>query len=136
MSLVLAGLLLLLAAGPQTDRLATPTKAYDERLAAQTAGIDQRPLTQKEIVKHLEQFGVLSLGDFLGFCFFCWYIYILFESIWRIPEKDDWKLLSKGDFEKGVLEGFRSLKNFARPMTRILPSPLKSDESVPKAPDW
>ncbi|CAE7263267.1 CEF3, partial [Symbiodinium microadriaticum] len=33
-------------------------KAYDERLAAQTAGIDQRPLTQKEIVKHLEQFGL------------------------------------------------------------------------------
>lgn len=33
-------------------------KAYDERIAAQTAGIDQRPLTQKEIVKHLEQFGL------------------------------------------------------------------------------
>merc|ERR1719238_819433 len=33
-------------------------KAYDERLAAQNAGIDQRPLTQKEIVKHLEQFGL------------------------------------------------------------------------------
>eukprot|EP00438_Fugacium_kawagutii_P007279 Skav234427 [mRNA] locus=scaffold1656:160413:170895:- [translate_table: standard] len=33
-------------------------KAYDERLAAQAAGIDQRPLTQKEIVKHLEQFGL------------------------------------------------------------------------------
>lgn len=33
-------------------------RAYDERFAAQTAGIDQRPLTQKEIVKHLEQFGL------------------------------------------------------------------------------
>ncbi|CAE7236657.1 NEW1, partial [Symbiodinium pilosum] len=33
-------------------------KAYDERLASQSAGIDQRPLTQKEIVKHLEQFGL------------------------------------------------------------------------------
>merc|ERR1719238_2327577 len=33
-------------------------KAYDERLAAQNAGIDQRPLTQREIVKHLEQFGL------------------------------------------------------------------------------
>ena len=37
-------------------------QAYDERLAAQTAGIDQRPLTQKEIVKHLEQFGPLGAG--------------------------------------------------------------------------
>lgn len=33
-------------------------RAYDERFAAQTAGIDQRPLTQKEIVKHLESFGL------------------------------------------------------------------------------
>eukprot|EP00929_Paragymnodinium_shiwhaense_P111913 TRINITY_DN80188_c0_g1_i1.p1 TRINITY_DN80188_c0_g1~~TRINITY_DN80188_c0_g1_i1.p1 ORF type:complete len:1479 (-),score=470.02 TRINITY_DN80188_c0_g1_i1:243-4679(-) len=33
-------------------------RAYDERLAAQTAGIDQRPLTNKEIVKHFEQFGL------------------------------------------------------------------------------
>merc|ERR1719453_966573 len=33
-------------------------KAYDERLAAQNSGLDQRPLTQKEIVKHLEQFGL------------------------------------------------------------------------------
>mmetsp|Transcript_3925 Transcript_3925/g.7925 ORF Transcript_3925/g.7925 Transcript_3925/m.7925 type:complete len:1476 (-) Transcript_3925:114-4541(-) len=32
--------------------------AYDERLAAQAAGIDQRPLSQKEIVKHMEQFGL------------------------------------------------------------------------------
>lgn len=33
-------------------------KAYDERQAAQTAGIDQRPLSSKEIVKHFEQFGL------------------------------------------------------------------------------
>merc|ERR1712050_162502 len=33
-------------------------KAYDERLAAQSAGLDQRPLSQREIVKHLEQFGL------------------------------------------------------------------------------
>jgi ATPase subunit of ABC transporter with duplicated ATPase domains len=33
-------------------------KAYDERQAAQQAGIDQRPLSQREIVKHLEQFGL------------------------------------------------------------------------------
>jgi len=32
--------------------------AYDERLAAQQAGLDQRPLSAKEIVKHLEQFGL------------------------------------------------------------------------------
>lgn len=38
------------------------SQAYDERIAAQTAGIDQRPLTQKEIVKHLEQFGPLGAG--------------------------------------------------------------------------
>merc|ERR1712060_260445 len=36
----------------------TLAKAYDERQAAQSAGIDQRPLSQKEIVKHLEQFGL------------------------------------------------------------------------------
>jgi len=39
-------------------RVASFAKAYDERLAAQTAGIDQRPLSQREIVKHLEQFGL------------------------------------------------------------------------------
>mmetsp|Transcript_560 Transcript_560/g.1554 ORF Transcript_560/g.1554 Transcript_560/m.1554 type:complete len:1487 (+) Transcript_560:65-4525(+) len=33
-------------------------KAYDERLASQAAGLDQRPLSQKEIVKHFEQFGL------------------------------------------------------------------------------
>jgi len=33
-------------------------KAYDERLAAQNAGIDTRPLSGREIVKHLEQFGL------------------------------------------------------------------------------
>lgn len=33
-------------------------KAYDERLAAQQAGIDQRPLSQREIVKHFESFGL------------------------------------------------------------------------------
>lgn len=33
-------------------------KAYDERQAAQAAGIDQRPLSSKEIVKHFEQFGL------------------------------------------------------------------------------
>jgi len=38
--------------------VASLAKAYDERLAASNAGIDQRPLTQKEIVKHLEQFGL------------------------------------------------------------------------------
>ena len=38
-------------------------QAYDERIAAQTAGIDQRPLTQKEIVKHLELFGDLGAGE-------------------------------------------------------------------------
>ena len=38
------------------------SQAYDERIAAQTAGIDQGPLTQKEIVKHLEQFGPLGAG--------------------------------------------------------------------------
>lgn len=38
--------------------VATLAKAYDERLAAQAAGIDQRPLSQREIVKHLEQFGL------------------------------------------------------------------------------
>jgi len=38
--------------------VASLATAYDERFAAQTAGIDQRPLSQKEIVKHLEQFGL------------------------------------------------------------------------------
>merc|ERR1712050_518363 len=38
--------------------VASLAKAYDERLAAQSAGIDQRPLSQREIVKHLEQFGL------------------------------------------------------------------------------
>jgi len=33
-------------------------KAYDERTAGQAAGTDQRPMSQKEIVKHLEQFGL------------------------------------------------------------------------------
>merc|ERR1719238_555459 len=33
-------------------------KAYDERLAAQNAGLDQRPLSQREIVKHFESFGL------------------------------------------------------------------------------
>lgn len=33
-------------------------KAYDERTAGQAAGLDTRPLSQKEIVKHLEQFGL------------------------------------------------------------------------------
>jgi len=33
-------------------------RAYDERTAAQAAGIDQRPLSAKEIVKHFEQFGL------------------------------------------------------------------------------
>lgn len=33
-------------------------KAFDERQAAQAAGLDQRPLSQREIVKHLEQFGL------------------------------------------------------------------------------
>jgi len=38
--------------------VASFAKAFDERQAAQAAGIDQRPLTQREIVKHLEQFGL------------------------------------------------------------------------------
>mmetsp|Transcript_67005 Transcript_67005/g.160565 ORF Transcript_67005/g.160565 Transcript_67005/m.160565 type:complete len:1485 (+) Transcript_67005:94-4548(+) len=33
-------------------------KAYDERMAAQAAGIHERPLSGKEIVKHFEQFGL------------------------------------------------------------------------------
>jgi ATPase subunit of ABC transporter with duplicated ATPase domains len=33
-------------------------KAYDERQAASKSGVDQRPLTRREIVKHLEQFGI------------------------------------------------------------------------------
>merc|ERR1719174_1362989 len=38
--------------------VSTLAKAYDERLAAQQAGLDQRPLSQREIIKHLEQFGL------------------------------------------------------------------------------
>lgn len=38
--------------------VSTFARAYDERMAAQAAGIDQRPLSQREIVKHLEQFGL------------------------------------------------------------------------------
>jgi len=44
-------------------------KAYDERSATQQAGIDQRPLSQREIVKHLEQFGLdeeLCLNRLIG----------------------------------------------------------------------
>jgi ATPase subunit of ABC transporter with duplicated ATPase domains len=33
-------------------------RAYDERMAAQAAGCDTRPLSQKEIVKHLVSFGL------------------------------------------------------------------------------
>mmetsp|Transcript_45388 Transcript_45388/g.102738 ORF Transcript_45388/g.102738 Transcript_45388/m.102738 type:complete len:149 (-) Transcript_45388:68-514(-) len=33
-------------------------KALDERLAAQAAGVDQRPLSQREIVRHFESFGL------------------------------------------------------------------------------
>merc|ERR1712194_742512 len=32
--------------------------AYDDRMASQEGGLDQRPLSQREIVKHLEQFGI------------------------------------------------------------------------------
>merc|ERR1712194_303429 len=32
--------------------------AYDDRIASQEGGLDQRPLSQREIVKHLEQFGI------------------------------------------------------------------------------
>jgi len=32
--------------------------AYDDKQAAIEAGLDQRPLTQREIVKHLEKFGI------------------------------------------------------------------------------
>merc|ERR1719476_402491 len=32
--------------------------ACDERIAAKTAGLDQRPLTRREIVKHCEAFGI------------------------------------------------------------------------------
>jgi len=42
----------------KTMGVASLAKAYDERLASQSAGIDQRPLSQREIVKHLEQFGL------------------------------------------------------------------------------
>jgi ATPase subunit of ABC transporter with duplicated ATPase domains len=38
--------------------VSTLAKAYDERLAAQQAGLDQRPLSEREIIKHLEQFGL------------------------------------------------------------------------------
>merc|ERR1740120_695016 len=38
--------------------VASFAKAFDERQAAQAAGIDQRPLSEREIVKHLEQFGL------------------------------------------------------------------------------
>jgi len=44
-------------------------KAYDERSATQQAGIDQRPLSQREIVRHLEQFGLdeeLCLNRLIG----------------------------------------------------------------------
>jgi ATPase subunit of ABC transporter with duplicated ATPase domains len=44
-------------------------KAYDERLAAQNAGLDQRPLSQREIVKHFESFGLdeeLVLNRLIG----------------------------------------------------------------------
>eukprot|EP00451_Oxyrrhis_marina_P052176 CAMPEP_0204489590 /NCGR_PEP_ID=MMETSP0471-20130131/72627_1 /ASSEMBLY_ACC=CAM_ASM_000602 /TAXON_ID=2969 /ORGANISM="Oxyrrhis marina" /LENGTH=672 /DNA_ID=CAMNT_0051493459 /DNA_START=10 /DNA_END=2028 /DNA_ORIENTATION=- len=33
-------------------------KALDERIAVQTVGVDQRPITRREIVKHFEQFGL------------------------------------------------------------------------------
>jgi ATPase subunit of ABC transporter with duplicated ATPase domains len=32
--------------------------ACDERLAAKAAGLDQRPLTRREVVKHCEAFGI------------------------------------------------------------------------------
>ena len=32
--------------------------ACDERIAAKAAGLDQRPLTRREIVRHVEAFGV------------------------------------------------------------------------------
>jgi len=38
--------------------VASFAKAFDERQAAQAAGIDMRPLSEREIVKHLEQFGL------------------------------------------------------------------------------
>lgn len=38
--------------------VASFAKAFDERQAASAAGIDTRPLSQKEIVKHFEQFGL------------------------------------------------------------------------------
>mmetsp|Transcript_14837 Transcript_14837/g.36967 ORF Transcript_14837/g.36967 Transcript_14837/m.36967 type:complete len:1411 (-) Transcript_14837:1858-6090(-) len=43
--------------------------AYDDRAAAIEAGLDQRPLTQREIVKHLELFGIteeLALNRNIG----------------------------------------------------------------------
>lgn len=36
----------------------TLARAYDERLNAQNAGLDQRPLSMREIIKHLESFGL------------------------------------------------------------------------------
>merc|ERR1719333_767437 len=32
--------------------------ACDERIAAKAAGLDQRPLTRREIIKHVEAFGI------------------------------------------------------------------------------
>merc|ERR1712194_312720 len=43
--------------------------AYDDKAAAAEAGLDQRPLTQREIVKHLELFGIteeLALNRNIG----------------------------------------------------------------------
>jgi len=43
--------------------------AYDERASAAEAGLDQRPLSQREICKHLEQFGIteeLALNRTIG----------------------------------------------------------------------
>jgi len=43
--------------------------AYDDKQAAMEAGLDSRPLTQREIVKHLEKFGIteeLALNRNIG----------------------------------------------------------------------
>lgn len=43
--------------------------AYDDRAAAAEGGLDQRPLSQREITKHLEQFGIteeLALNRTIG----------------------------------------------------------------------
>lgn len=43
--------------------------AYNDRAAAQEGGIGDRPLSQREIVKHLEQFGIteeLALNRHIG----------------------------------------------------------------------